>query len=104
MFVCHSMGGVLVKEMLARGLAPDAPAHHRALADAAVGLVTYSTPHRGSWLAGVGWNLRYLGASPAASVLHLKPGRHLEEVRDLLLTMSFAGQCTCVSCYREGRT
>ena len=42
------------------------------------GLAFYATPHHGSWLADVGWNLRYIGASPAASVVHLKPGPHLE--------------------------
>lgn len=91
-FVCHSMGGVLVKEMLARALAVDAPADHRALAEATAGLVTYSTPHRGSWLADIGWNLRYLGASPAASVLHLKPGKHLEEVNALLIRLLQSAQ------------
>ena len=48
------------------------------MADAAAGLVTYACPHFGSWLADVGWNLRYVGASPASVVSHLKPGRHLE--------------------------
>ncbi len=50
----------------------------RKLADAAAGLVTYACPHFGSWLADVGWNLRYVGAAPAAVVSHLKPGPHLE--------------------------
>ena len=48
------------------------------MAAAAAGLVTYACPHFGSWLADVGWNLRYVGAAPAAVVSHLKPGRHLE--------------------------
>ncbi len=100
-FVCHSMGGVLVKEMLARAAAAGAPAHHRALADATAGLVTYSTPHRGSWLADVGWNLRYLGASPAASVVHLKPGRHLEAVNDLLAARHAAGRLPVLA-FAEG--
>jgi hypothetical protein len=72
------MGGILVKEMLAKGLAPGAPRHHAALAHNTAGLAFYATPHHGSWLADVGWNLRFLGASPAASVVHLKPGPHLE--------------------------
>ena len=72
------MGGVLIKEMLVRAMDLGAPAHHAAMADAATGLVFFATPHRGSWLADVGWNLRYVGASPAASVMHLKPGPHLE--------------------------
>ena len=72
------MGGVLVKEMLAKALSQTAPAHHRQLADSTSGLVFYACPHLGSNLANIGWNLRYVGASPAASVVHLKPGKHLE--------------------------
>lgn len=73
-----SMGGVLVKEMLAKAFSDKAPAHHRQLADSTSGLVFYACPHLGSNLANIGWNLRYVGASPAASVVHLKPGKHLE--------------------------
>ncbi len=78
MVCCCSMGGVLVKEMLVKAMAAHAPAHHKRLADATVGLVFYACPHNGSWLAGWGWNLRYVGASPALSVVHLKPGLHLQ--------------------------
>ena len=73
-----SMGGILVKEMLAKALASNAPTHHRQLAASTSGLVFYACPHFGSSLANIGWNLRYVGASPAASVFHLKPGKHLE--------------------------
>lgn len=72
------MGGVLVKEMLAKAFSDKAPAHHRRVADSTSGLVFYACPHLGSNLANIGWNLRYVGASPAASVVHLKPGKHLE--------------------------
>lgn len=75
--VC-SMGGILVKEMLAKALSDSAPDHHRQLAAATSGLVFYACPHLGTNLANIGWNLRYVGASPAASVVHLKPGKHLE--------------------------
>lgn len=67
-----------MKEMLAASLQEGATSQHVQLAAAARGLVTYATPHFGTWLADVGWNLRYIGASPAAAVLHLKPGQHLE--------------------------
>jgi len=79
MWAC-SMGGILVKEMLNKALSETAPAHHRQLAAATSGLVFYACPHLGSNLANIGWNLRYVGASPAASVVHLKPGKHLEVV------------------------
>ena len=72
------MGGILVKELLVRAAQEHAPEHHRRLAGSVAGLVFYATPHMGSWLAAWGWSLRWLGASPAASVLHLKPGPHLE--------------------------
>ena len=67
-----------MKEMLAAGLQEGASPQHAQLSAAARGLVTYATPHFGTWLADVGWNLRYIGASPAAAVSHLKPGPHLE--------------------------
>ena len=72
------MGGILTKEMLAKALTEAAPGHHHNLATTAAGLVFYATPHVGSWLADIGWTLRFVGASPAASVLHLRPGKHLE--------------------------
>ena len=86
------MGGILVKEMLAKALSETAPAHHRQLAAATSGLVFYACPHLGSNLANIGWNLRYVGASPAASVVHLKPGKHLE-VSIMLPAVSSRLQC-----------
>lgn len=77
-FVCHSMGGILVKEMLLQSMQEGAPAHHRQLMEQTAGLVFYATPHHGSWMAEWGWNLRYLGGSPASAVAHLKPGPHTE--------------------------
>lgn len=91
-----SMGGILIKEMLAKSASEGAPRHHRALLDATAGLVFYATPHHGSWLADVGWNLRFLGASPASSVVHLKPGAHLE-VRHLLACCMLMRMAQCGS-------
>lgn len=53
-----SLGGMLAKELLARGLAADADSPAGRIAAATTGLVTYATPHAGSWLADWGWNLR----------------------------------------------
>ena len=69
-----SMGGILVKEMLVKSMQPGAPALHAQLRRQTRGLAFYATPHHGSWLADVGWNLRFLGASPAASVVHPQAG------------------------------
>ena len=73
-----SMGGILIKEMLVKSMQPGAPTLHAQLQRQTRGLVFYATPHHGSWLADVGWNLRFLGASPAASVVHLKRGPQQE--------------------------
>ena len=78
------MGGILIKEMLVKSMQPGAPAAHQQLQRQTRGLAFYATPHHGSWLADVGWNLRFLGASPAASVLHLKRGPQQEVLPRLL--------------------
>ena len=67
-----------MKEMLVKALADSGKAQNRRIADATAGLIFYACPHLGSWLADYGWNLRYLGASPAAAVMHLKTGAHLQ--------------------------
>ena len=92
----RSMGGILIKEMLANSAREGAPAHHRKLLDSTAGLVFYATPHHGSWLADIGWNLRFLGASPASSVVHLKPGSHLE-VRPACPPYGFPLMPSCLS-------
>jgi hypothetical protein len=111
-FVCHSLGGVLAKELVAASLllsssssSPSSPSSSTsshacnnrqrgggggggggaAIPEASLigertrGVVFYACPHRGSWLAGIGWNLRFLGAAPAAPVSHLRSGPHLTE-------------------------
>lgn len=92
-FVCHSLGGVLAKELVAASLLlsqtsssavnntsnSSRDAIPQSLGEQTRAVVFYACPHRGSWLAGIGWNLRFLGAAPAAPVSHLKPGPHLAE-------------------------
>lgn len=72
------MGGILTKEILGKAMAAHSPAHQKQLAASTAGLVFYACPHKGSWLADIGWTLRFVGASPAASVLHLIRGPHLD--------------------------
>ena len=84
-FVCHSMGGLLVKEIISRGTEKDAPMSMRSISKAAIGAVFYSVPHAGSRLADVGWKLRYLGASPSRAVANLKTDPHLhDETNDVI--------------------
>jgi len=96
-FVCHSLGGIVVKEMLAAALAADPASPHARLGTSTAGAVFYACPHRGSWLAGVGWNLRFVGAAPAASVVHLKPGPHLEDADAVLQRAHAAGSLRVLS-------
>ena len=84
-FVCHSMGGLVVKEIIGRGTGTDAPQSMRLISEAAAGAVFYSVPHAGSRLADVGWKLRYLGASPSRAVANLKTDPHLhDETNDII--------------------
>jgi hypothetical protein len=92
-FVCHSMGGLIVKEMLTI---------NKELRDACCGVVFYSVPHFGSKFADWGWNLRYLGASPASAVAHLKYGPHLEKLNNTLKAMSKSGDLKVLS-FGEGQ-
>lgn len=97
-FVAHSMGGLLVKEIMSRGTCTkdDRDKHsgtpaQRALAAATVGLVFYSVPHAGSRLADWGWSLRLVGASPARAVAQLTQGPHLDELNAAVRAMARAG-------------
>jgi pimeloyl-ACP methyl ester carboxylesterase len=92
-FVSHSMGGLIVKEMLTT---------NKELRDACCGVAFYSVPHFGSKFADWGWNLRYLGASPASAVAHLKYGPHLEKLNNTLKAMSKSGDLKVLS-FGEGQ-
>ena len=56
-FICHSLGGLIVKQMLRAS--SDAPAREefRLLGEKAVGIVFLGTPHQGAFLAGVARSL-----------------------------------------------
>ncbi|KAL6752465.1 hypothetical protein V8C86DRAFT_2754006 [Haematococcus lacustris] len=103
-FVAHSMGGLLVKEMLARSLhaadqlqasslpnqASDpvgsaALAASASLVTATRGVLFFATPHQGSGLAALGWKLRHLpGTAPAPCLAQLQPGPHLVALNSVL--------------------
>lgn len=91
----------MVKELLARCSVDNAPQHMCSMASQTVGTVFYSTPHHGTWLADVGWRLRFLGASPASALAHIRPGRHLEDINQLLAARHASGQLQVLS-FAEG--
>lgn len=79
LFVAHSMGGIIVKELLTRAMDDSL---HPKLVENAKGLVFISTPHHGVWLASLAWGLRHIGAYPAPSLNTMKPGPYLEELNE----------------------
>ncbi|GIL79686.1 hypothetical protein Vretifemale_8977 [Volvox reticuliferus] len=85
-FVAHSMGGLLVKEMLARSMDQAAQGGpHASLAPSTRGIVFFGTPHFGNAMAAMGWKLRHVpGALPAPSLARLTPGPHLLSLNDRL--------------------
>jgi triacylglycerol esterase/lipase EstA (alpha/beta hydrolase family) len=65
-FVTHSMGGLVVKQMLLQA-GQDAKCAH--LVDQTSGIVFYSTPHFGSKLADMPWGIGYvLRPAPTVSI------------------------------------
>ncbi|WIA08091.1 hypothetical protein OEZ85_007554 [Tetradesmus obliquus] len=101
-FVAHSMGGLVVKEMLSLSL-DEAPGSKRGrLAAATKAIAFYSTPHFGSSMAALGWKLRHLpGASPAPSIHHLSPGPHLAALNARLAVLHESGRVQVLS-FTEG--
>lgn len=83
-FVAHSMGGILVKEMLAYSLRESGNEMAQQFVQNTKGLVFYSTPHHGTWLARLAVNLKHVGASPAQSLNFLKPGPYLMDLNQVI--------------------
>lgn len=90
-FITHSMGGLVIKEILARGKDPRGTEAQKRLSNAAAGVVFYSVPHAGSRLADLGWSLRYVGASPAKHVVQLTTGPHLEALNRAVRGLARSG-------------
>jgi pimeloyl-ACP methyl ester carboxylesterase len=77
-FVCHSMGGLLAKELI-RHSTTVTPRFKR-VADQTRGIVFFSTPHAGSHLAGIAQFLKHV-LRTTASISELAP--HEARLRDL---------------------
>ncbi|MBT2568684.1 sel1 repeat family protein [Arthrobacter sp. ISL-85] len=79
-FVTHSMGGLIVKEMLL--LAAEGLTNYTNFADAAKGVVFLSTPHNGSGLATAATALKRLYRSTSAVKGLERNGAHLRQLGD----------------------
>eukprot|EP00192_Tetraselmis_astigmatica_P009403 CAMPEP_0117661086 /NCGR_PEP_ID=MMETSP0804-20121206/7354_1 /TAXON_ID=1074897 /ORGANISM="Tetraselmis astigmatica, Strain CCMP880" /LENGTH=849 /DNA_ID=CAMNT_0005467939 /DNA_START=350 /DNA_END=2899 /DNA_ORIENTATION=+ len=95
--VCHSLGGVLLKEVIRYCQRPNATAREAKLPEALVGAVFYATPHFGTYLADIGWGLRYVAASPATVIRHLKPGAHHDSINEALRALYARGNLRVLS-------
>lgn len=100
-FICHSMGGLIAKEIIRKGTDPSSSRSLRNISKSTVGAVFYSVPHAGSRLADWGWTLRYIGAAPSRAVAHLKTGPHLEETNEVIKDLCKRGKISVLS-FSEG--
>eukprot|EP00210_Caulerpa_lentillifera_P006475 g6187.t1 len=100
MFISHSMGGIVVKEMLQQALCK--PLFQELISNLS-GLAFISTPHHGTWLAELGWSLRHIGACPSPSLNLMKPGTYLEELNDQIKSIVLKFNIPVLS-FSEGKT
>ncbi|CAI5461660.1 unnamed protein product [Closterium sp. Yama58-4] len=95
-FVTHSMGGLIVKQMLALARASDLP-EVRAMADSTAGIVFYSVPHFGSRIADYSWRARaVLRPAPSADCLRMS-SPHVEGLNTMLRHMHKQGRIQVLS-------
>ncbi|XP_024534607.1 uncharacterized protein LOC9643048 [Selaginella moellendorffii] len=93
-FISHSMGGLVVKQMLAQAAKDKSRAH---LVDKAAGVVFYSCPHFGSRLADMPWRMGYV-LRPAPSVAELRSGSpRLEELNRCIRNLHYRGTLQVLS-------
>ncbi|CAI5535391.1 unnamed protein product [Closterium sp. Naga37s-1] len=95
-FVTHSMGGLIVKQMLALARASDLP-EIRALAERTTAIVFYSVPHFGSRIADYSWRARaVLRPAPSADCLRMS-SPHVEGLNTMLRHMHKQGKIQVLS-------
>ncbi|GJP46331.1 hypothetical protein CLOM_g5633 [Closterium sp. NIES-68] len=95
-FVTHSMGGLIVKQILALAHTSDLP-EIRAIADSTAGIVFYSVPHFGSRIADYSWRARaVLRPAPSADCLRMS-SPHIEGLNTTLRHMYKQGKVQVLS-------
>ncbi|GBG87482.1 hypothetical protein CBR_g45541 [Chara braunii] len=93
-FVTHSMGGLIAKQMIASALEDP---RYAEIARSLRGVVFYSCPHFGSRLADVPWRIGYV-LRPAPSIWELRSrSPRLEELNKTLRQMQAKGQVSILS-------
>lgn len=101
--VAHSLGGLLAKEMLLQGAQAAQGSGRAEFTDSTRGLVFYSVPHFGSWLADLGWRLKG-GWAPSPHVAQLRYGPHLEELNDFVRKLHKKKKVEVLSFLETGKT
>ena len=107
-FVAHSMGGLMVKEMMMQGsysanegIDEGIDSRIQDIITNTKGVAFYSAPHFGSWIASASYNLLSWRLKDTINVV-LRPGPYLSELNDFfdkfsqaqqVNVISFAGQC-----------
>ena len=96
-FVCHSLGGLIIKEMLVQ--AEEGPIED-AILDQLHGIVMFSTPHFGSDLAGTAIDMKLF--SSKSTIHDLKPSEGLEDLNQRMSTLVRKYGTRCLS-FGEGQ-
>eukprot|EP00898_Chlorokybus_atmophyticus_P002214 jgi/Chlat1/2994/Chrsp2S08918 len=100
LFVTHSMGGLVAKQILKLALADP---QYKQLADNLKGMVFYTCPHFGSRLAHVPWGMAYV-LRPAPSVNELRRNNPVhDDLNKILRTRHSSGKINILS-FAEGKT
>eukprot|EP00241_Pyramimonas_parkeae_P006130 CAMPEP_0114241166 /NCGR_PEP_ID=MMETSP0058-20121206/9491_1 /TAXON_ID=36894 /ORGANISM="Pyramimonas parkeae, CCMP726" /LENGTH=398 /DNA_ID=CAMNT_0001353681 /DNA_START=10 /DNA_END=1206 /DNA_ORIENTATION=+ len=95
-FVTHSLGGLVVKQMLADAAVD--PKYSK-ISDRTKGIIFFSTPHFGSWLAPTRFNSSLIRAAPTIDQMRHSP--HLDDLNAKLRSRHQKGSIQVLS-FAEG--
>ena len=77
-FVAHSMGGLMIKEMMMQAGSEEIITNTK-------GVVFFSTPHFGSWIASTSWNI--FGQRLHNTIHVLRPSEYLRELNNFFVQL-----------------